>query len=126
MEEKFEKATRSKVRFEYKGQLSVEDLWDLSREELDTIYRDLTKQKNKLSDEDSLLNKKTEEDKETALKISLVKYIFEVKTEEANAKLLEKERKEKKQKIMEVLANKQEADLHNKSTEELEEMLNSL
>lgn len=122
----FENATRNKIRFDYKGLLSVEDLWDLNMQELDNIYRNLTTEKNKVSNEDSLLNTKTKEDELVTIKINLVKHIFEIKQSEANARLMEKEKKEKKQKIMEILASKEENALQNKSEEELKEMLNSL
>ena len=38
----FEMATRSKLRFpSTKGELSVEDLWDLSDKDLDVVYKNL-------------------------------------------------------------------------------------
>ena len=57
----FEKASRLKLRFEYKGLCSVEELWDLSVQELDNIYKVLNS-KAKAMREESLLQEKTKED----------------------------------------------------------------
>jgi hypothetical protein len=125
MEKIFEYATRNKVRFLFKGQASVEDLWDLSLNDLDTIYKQLNSQV-KQAQEESLLNKKTNENKRLEVKIDIVKYIVKTKLEEAEARNKERENKEQKQKLMEILANKKEESLQNKSVEELEEMLKNL
>lgn len=125
MEKMFEFATRSKMRFPFKGQISVEDLWDLRAEDLDTVFKTLNKQ-IKQTKEESLLATKTTEDTILDTKIAIVKYIFDVKVQETNTRLLEKERKEKKQKIMSILATKQEQELQNKSVEELQKMLDQI
>lgn len=124
-EELFIKATREKMRFPYKGQATVEDLWDLSMNELDKIYKTLNAQQ-KRAQEDSLLDTKSEEDEELTAQIEIVKYIFTVKQEEKKAAETAKERKEQKQKIMAILASKQDEALHGKSIEELEMMLDEL
>ena len=125
MENMFEFATRSKMRFPFKGQISVEDLWDLRVEDLDTVFKSLNKQV-KQTKEESLLATKTTEDTILDTQIAIVKYIFDVKVQETNARLLEKERKEQKQKIMSILATKQEQELQNKSVEELQKMLDKI
>ena len=125
MEKMFEFATRNKMRFPFKGQISVEDLWDLRVEDLDTVFKSLNRQV-KQTKEDSLLATKTTEDTILDTQIAIVKYIFDVKVQEANARLVEKERKEQKQKIMSILATKQEQELQNKSVEELQKMLNEI
>ena len=123
--ELFIKATREKMRFPYKGQATVEDLWDLSMTELDKIYKTLNAQQ-KRAQEDSLLDTKSEEDEELAAQIGIVRYIFTVKQEEKKAAETARERKEQKQKIMAILASKQDEALHGKSIEELEKMLDEL
>lgn len=125
MENMFEFATRSKMRFPFKGQISVEDLWGLRVEDLDTVFKSLNKQV-KQTKEESLLATKTTEDTILDTQIAIVKYIFDVKVQETNARLLEKERKEQKQKIMSILATKQEQELQNKSVEELQKMLDEI
>lgn len=107
MENMFEYATRNKVRFPFKGQISVEDLWDLRTDDLDTVFKTLNRQV-KQSKEESLLTTKTAEDTALDIQIAIVKHIFDIKMQEANARLLDKERKAQKQKIMAILANKQE------------------
>ncbi|PAD70836.1 hypothetical protein CHH83_02080 [Bacillus sp. 7586-K] len=121
----FEVATRSKMRFPFRGMITVEDLWDLSLENLDSIYKNLNSQLKQVKEE-SLLNTKTKEDKELDLKIEIVKHIVNVKLEERELKLKEKEQKEQKQKIMEIISAKQDEDLQNKSVDELKAMLSEL
>lgn len=37
----FETATRNKMRFPFRGMISVEDLWDLSLTNLDSVFKTL-------------------------------------------------------------------------------------
>ena len=125
MEKLFENATRDKYRFSFKGSITVEDLWDLSPQNLDTIYKSLTKEL-KQSQEESLLVKKTEVDSVLDDKINLVKYIVLTKLKEEDQRNKEREFKEKKQKILGLIADKQDNELQSKSIDELKDMLESL
>jgi hypothetical protein len=125
MERMFECAVRNKFRFSFKGLISVEDLWDLSPVSLDSIFKTLNSQL-KQTKEESLLNTKTQQDKELDIKIEIIKYIVKVKLEEDNLRLKAKERKEQKQKILEIMAEKQDESLKGKSIEELTKMLDEL
>lgn len=121
----FEVATRNAYRFQFKGMISVEDIWNLSPKELDSIYKTLNSQLKQVNEE-SLLQIKTQQDQELDTKIEIVKYIFQVKQEEENLRLQAKEIKEKKQKLMEILSKKQDASLENMSEEEIKKMLSEL
>ena len=121
----FEIATINKYRFPYRGQISVEDMWDLSVTELDKIFKTLNKQA-KTAQEESLLETKTKEDETIENQIAIVRHIVSVKQKEANDRLKEKERKAQKQRIMEIMADKEDEDLKSKSTEELRKMLEEL
>lgn len=125
MEKLFETAIRTKARFNFKGMISVEDLWDLNVRELDSIFKTLNSQLKQVKEE-SLLEVKTSQDKELDIKIEIVKYIVGVKLEEENSRLKAKENKEKKQKIMELMARKQEEGLQNMSMEDLQKMLDEI
>ena len=125
MDNMFELASRSKTRFPYKGMISVEDLWDLPVEALDSIYKTLNA-KVKQSNEESLLSKPTKQDAELTIQIEIVKRIVAVKQEETAARLKAKEQREKKQRLMEILASKQDAELQNKTPEEIQKMLAEL
>ena len=121
----FEIATRGKYRFPYKGQVSVEDLWDISLEGLDSIYKTLNTEMKKFSEE-SLLEKKTVEDMVLANKIEIVKYIVSVKIAERDALMVARAKAERRRKIEGILAEKQEAALYSASEEELRKMLEDL
>ena len=125
MEKMFEFAIRNKVRFPYKGLISVEDLYDLTARELDSVFKTLNAQ-IKRSQEESLLTTKSKEDETLLVQIEIVKHIFDTKMAEAEAAQQNKERKEKKQKIMEIMAEKKDKALHDMSIEELQAMLEDL
>lgn len=121
----FEYAVRNKLRFPYKGMISVEDLWDLNVRELDSIFKTLNAQVKK-SQEESLLATKSKEDEVLTTQIDIVKHIVRIKQDEEAARLFAKERNEKQQKLMELINKKQDEDLNNKSIEELQAMLAEL
>lgn len=121
----FEYATRNKVRFSFRGLISVEDLWDLSLTNLDSIYKELNKQ-SKQSEEESLLNIKTQEDELLNVQIEIVKHIVSVKLAEKEAREKASVKKAQKQKIMSIMAAKQDEALQNSSIDELQKMLDEL
>ena len=121
----FEEAIRDKYRFPYNGVISVEDLYDLSVENLDIIYKDL-KSVLKEKTEDSLLDVKTKRDKQLDNKIEIIKYIVTTKQAEAKALLDSAEKGIKKQKILEILQAKQDENLKNMSEDELKKMVDEL
>lgn len=118
-------ATKGKFRFPYKGLISTEDLFDLSIKELDSIFKTLNSQL-KQTKEESLLEVKTKQDEELETKIEIIKYIVKTKQDEEEARKQAKAIKEQKQKILELIANKQDKDLENKSMDELKAMLSEL
>lgn len=118
----FEAATKEKYRFPFKGMISVEDLWDLKLQDLDSVFKSLNKQK-KQNDEESLLQVKTAEDQELDNKIQIVKYIVKFKQEEIEERLQAKNKKEYNQKLLELIERKQNEELAGKSIEELQAML---
>ena len=125
----FEKATRLKLRFpSQKGFLTVEDLWDLpltGKVSLDNIAKQLNKE-IKDSSEESFVIKKTEKNSILELKFELVKYIIKVKLSEIETAEKAKVLKEKKQKIMELIQEKENESLKSKSLEDLQKMLDDL
>ena len=121
----FEYAVRNKLRFPFKGNISVEDLWDLSLTNLDSVYKTLNKQR-KANEEESLLETKSKADVTLEIQIEIIKYIVGVKKQEAADKILAKEKKEKQQKILGIMAKREEAALENASDEDLLKMLAEL
>lgn len=118
-EKLFEMATRSKLRFpSTKGELSVEDLWDLSDKDLDVVYKNLKDQEVK-SSEESLLDDANVDPKLTAA-IGIVRYIFTTKrNERLEAKdLIDKKRNQ--QLYIDALSRRKLKDIDNMSVEELE------
>lgn len=121
----FEVATREKMRFPFKGTISVEDLWDLSVQNLDKVFKTLNSQRKEVQEE-SLLDTKSSEDERLETQIEIVKYIVNVKLEEQAARDKAAENREKKQKIMALMAKKDDEAMENMSREELQKLLDEL
>lgn len=125
MENIFMTATRNKYRFTYHGSLTVEDLWDLSTKDLDNIFKSLNREV-KVVNEDSLFDTVEAQDDVLKNKISIVRYIFETKVAEARANADAMAKKKQRERIMEVLAKKQDESLESRTEEELLAMLENL
>jgi hypothetical protein len=125
MSEMFELASRNKIRFAYKGWLATEDLWDLGVQELDGIFKKLNATL-KATKEESLLGPKTQADTDLELQVAIVRHVVEVKLAEATARELEAGKKEKKQVILAIKADKQNEILKNMSVEDLDKLLDAL
>lgn len=121
----FERATRQKLRFKFRGLLTPEDLWDLDVEDLDAIYQEL-RGEQKETCEESLIKQPTKATSELNLKVDIVKHIVEVKLDEAERRKSRAENKIRKDRIAAILAEKQDAKLKDMSEEDLQKELESL
>ncbi|HPR92139.1 MAG TPA: hypothetical protein PLR64_02720 [Candidatus Dojkabacteria bacterium] len=121
----FEKATRLALRFPFKGLCTVEDLWNLSVEDLDSIYKTLNA-KVRMVKEESLLQTKSKEDDILDLQIDIIKHIVTVKIKEAADRKAALEKLSQRKKILGIMASKQDAALENLSIEELQKKYDEL
>lgn len=121
----FEAASKNKYRYPYKGMITTEDLWDLTPAQLDMVYKALNKGVSE-AQVSSLMCKVTEVDAELLNKIEIVKYIFNAKEAEAEARKNDAAKHAKKQRILDILAQKQEDALQSMSEDELKKMLDEL
>ena len=127
----YKKAAQVKLRIQTcKGLLSVEDVWGLSLANLDASIRSLAPLVKKYQTEDSDLDflssnsdTKSEEISLLELSFEILKDVYITKKEEANAKAKARETKEFNQRIMSLIAEKQENSLKDKSIEELMAMI---
>ena len=121
----FETATRNKWRFPFNGAISVEDLWDLSMENLNKVFKALNKEA-KVAEEESLLTEKTAEDAVVEGKLAIVRYIADVKINEQKDRSKAAENAEKRKHILSIIAAKQAKQLEDCSIEDLQKMLDDL
>jgi hypothetical protein len=129
----FEKASRQQLRFESaSGLVTVEDLWNLpltsatGRANLNDIARGVHQQLKAAGDEISFVEPAESNNEDLQLHFDVVKRIIDVRVEERNAAKAETDRKAKKQKIMEIIARKEDESLSNSSIEDLRQMLESV
>jgi len=120
----YKKASRIQLRFEVKGSCTVEDLWELSVKVLDDLYGRL-KVEQRSHEQDSLLNVNKLDDV-LELKINIVKDIVETKLTEAKEKEEIQAKTDRKKKILAIIADKQDEELKNKSSDELLSLINAM
>lgn len=118
----FEYATRNKLRFPYKGSISVEDLWDLAPASLDSIYKVLNKQV-KQEQEESLLTVKQETDSNLDVQIAIIKYIVSTKLQEKEAHMKAAAMKQRRDELAAIISEKETQALKDLPVDELRKML---
>jgi hypothetical protein len=128
----FERASRLKLTYSTpKGLLSFQDLWDLplqsttGKANLDDIARDLFKQL-KSDDNVSFVESSHKADELTQLMFDVAKHIIDVRLAERAAAKDKAERAEKKQKLLALIADKQDESLKSMSLEDLQKMVAEL
>ena len=122
----FDKAVRAKYRFPFaRGLVSAEDLWDLTLAELDSIFKTLNRQV-KAASEESLLETKSANESELALKIEIIKHVVATLQAEADLKAMAKKRAESKQELLELLNRKEHQEKENLSIDEIKALLANL
>ena len=105
--------------------INVIDLLTLSLQNLDNVFKTLNAEAKK-SEEESLLSVKTKENEELSNKIEIVKHIVGVKLEEQAAREDAKKKKEMKQRLLEIKAKREDAELENMSDADMDKMLAEL
>lgn len=119
-------ALQKGLRFEFKGLISTEDLFDLDMSSLDVIYQKLSKELREISGDSLLDNEKADEIAWVQLKLDVVKHVFDIKKAEAEALRQKIANIEEKQRIMHIINEKENAELANLSIDELKAKLNDL
>lgn len=120
----YKKAAQAKLRFAYRGHIGVEDLFDLGLEALNSIYKDLKQQRG--DGTAGLLEEPTAESETLSLQMEIVEDVFLTKKAEGEARKAAANRKAQKERIMEIIASKQDETLMGKSLDELTAMLEAL
>jgi hypothetical protein len=128
----FEYATRNKIRFQSsKGLLSVEQLWEVPlRSKDDFNLNELAKNANrdlKMASEESFVETaRTPAHTRLEVTFELVKHVIAAKIEDEKAARTRAENKIKKDKLLAVLAEKQDGKLSELSIQELQKQIAAL
>lgn len=132
MQNIFEYATRNKLRFSsIRGELTIEQLWDVplrSRDDfnLNTIAKAASKALKDVSEENFVETTKTPEHTRRELAMETVKYVIELKIAEEEAAKTRATKKQEKEKLLSILAEKQDGKLSDLSEKELQKRIAAL
>jgi hypothetical protein len=115
----FEKASILKLRYKVKnGNVSTEDLWDLSLEDLNTLAKSLNKQ-IKDAGEENFIEVKSKANTALDLAFEITKHVISVKLAEQEKKKISAEKRQKRAQLLELISQKENEALSSKSLEEL-------
>ena len=128
----FEYATRAKLRFPSKaGDITTEDLWDLPLLSekglcLDAVAKAVNAELKQSQEESFVAPTKTVGAAELTLKLEIVKHIIQIKLDEAAKAKKSAENKKARERITQLIAEKQDAELKELSLDQLQEMYGTL
>ncbi len=128
----FEFATRNKLRFaSIRGELSVEQLWDVPLRSgddfnLNVIAKTANKALKEISEESFVETKKTAKQTRLEMALETIKFVIDTKLEEEKAAETRAKNKQEKEKLLKILAEKQEGKLSELSEKELQKRIAAL
>ena len=133
MSDNFIKASRLKIRFSTpQGNIGVEELWDLpltssvGKANLDNIAKGLSRQLKTSEEEESFVSESKSTDSATKVAFEIVKYVIQVRLAENKENETRRANNATKTQIRELIEQKRNAKLSEKSEEELTALLASL
>lgn len=119
----YKNASKQKLRFKTsKGNLSTEQLWDLSLNELDALAVSLEEETDKTAKK-SFLTETSTKNQTAKLRFDIVLDVLETKVKARDTALKAAETKARNQKIMSLIQDKEDESLKEKSVDELKKML---
>lgn len=123
----FEKASRAKLRFDSeRGQLTIEDLWDLPLSSGKVNLNDLAKSASRAireSSEEDFVGKKTKVEEDHELRLEILKHVISVRIEEAEVKKRAESDAGRKKIIAGIIEKKKMQDLESLPIDELIKLL---
>ena len=128
----FEQASRQKLRFPTnKGALTTEQLWDLplqskSQFDLDTVAKSVSGELRGATEESFVATTVNPAKKELELKLEIVKHVIAVRIAENEAARNAAARETEREKLLGILADKQDEELKNLTPEQIKERLTAL
>jgi len=123
----YKQATKKGLRFATsKGNLSTEQLFQLTQTDLATTVKNQKKLLNRDNEDGlSFLDESSTVDETEQLRFDILKDVYLTKKADAEALREARAKKENKQKILDLISKKKDGELENKSITELEAMLDA-
>ena len=123
----YKKAAKLKLRFiSSKGQLTVEQLFDLSMTELSSLIKKVNadlKKETRVDDDLGFLEGKDETESLNSLRFDILKDVYLTKKQERDDAAVDQDRKARRQRIAEIIREKEDKALADLSLEELRKKL---
>lgn len=122
----YKRAAKKKLRFDTpRGMLATEDLFDLGFDDLNTAAKTVNK-RIKENEEESFIEPEVASSTDDKLRLTILKDVIKTKLDAKAAAEKAMLTKQKKARILELMAEKEDEDLKGKSMEELSAMLDDL
>lgn len=128
----FEYATRQKIRFQStRGELTTEQIWDVPLRsgdgfDLNAVAKAASKTLKESSETNFVETKKTVAQARNEAVLGIIKYVIETKLAEEDAAKTRAENRAKKDKLLRILAEKQDGKLSEMSEKELQRQIAAL
>lgn len=123
----YKEATKQKLRFNYKGSITVEDLWDLDLSTLDGMYKILNVELSTITGASLLpCNKSDEAVSKLELQLAIISDIVNTKLADKAAHIKTAEDRATRDYINQMIEQKRREQLSELSIEELEKMRDNL